>query len=309
MDKDKKMPSEFDNSILQISDNIRRTLQFISDDIKHKCEEIRLRAGKPVCLTVDGKVLFVCANSTVCNMLPKNPLISESAEVQKTLAALCKNSIYLHENEIKQGFISLPNGCRAGVCGMFNADGMLISVSSINIRIARQIFGCANELLPYANGGLLIAGPPGSGKTTMLRDLVRQLSNGENGKYSRVTVIDSRSEISGGGVLDLGVNTDILYTLDKSVGIDIALRTMYPNYIAFDEIGNVKELNGVTHCFNAGVGIITTAHCRDRSDLLRRQVVRQIIKSGAVSNVALLPDVFNKCIQILTPQEIKRQCF
>ena len=182
------MSKEFDNAISSLADKIKRTLQFLPHDIKQRCEEIRLRAGLPLCLTICGKVMFVCEDSSVSGVLPRNPLIATKEIVTESLAQLCNNSIYLHENEIKQGFVSLKNGNRAGVCGVFNAEGMLISVSSINIRIARQIFGCANDLLPFIRGGLLIAGPPGSGKTTMLRDLVRQLSSGTQGIYYRIAV-------------------------------------------------------------------------------------------------------------------------
>ena len=283
------MPKEFDNAIFKISDKIKRTLEFLPNSIKQKCEEIRLREGLPVCLTVGGKVFFVCKNSRVCNMLPSDPLIATKEDVTDSLAKLCNNSIYLYENEIKQGFISLDSGNRAGVCGVFNAEGMLVSVSSINVRIARQVFGCAQTLLPFANGGLLIAGPPGSGKTTMLRDLIRLLSNGENGEYFRMVVVDSRREISGGGVLDLGFNTDVIYTLDKAVGVQMALRTMFPQFIAFDEIGTSDELRSIKECFNAGVGIITTAHCHTKDELFSRDVTRQIIKCRAIKNTVLLP--------------------
>ena len=298
------MPAEFDNAILQIADNLKRTLTFIPQKVKQKCEEIRLRAGLPVCLTVGGKVLFVCRNSTVCDVLPQNALTATNDDIQQTLSLLCNRSVYLHENEIRQGFISLPNGCRAGVCGVFNADGMLVSVRSINIRIARQIFDCARNLLPYTSGGLLIAGPPASGKTTMLRDLIRLLSSGYGDCYYRVAVIDSRGEISGGGALDLGVNTDILYTPSKAIGTDIALRTMYPDFIAFDEIGTAAELNSVRNCFNAGVGIITTAHCRDVADIMRRDVTRAIVESGAVANVALLSQNIGAMPQVLNIKEL-----
>lgn len=299
------MPTEFDNAILRIADKIKRTLQFIPDNIKKQCEEIRLRQGLPVCLTVGGRVMFVCNNSDVSQFLPQNCIIASEDDMQQTLSLLCNKSIYLHENEIRHGFVSLPYGCRAGVCGAFNADGMLVSITSINIRIARQIIGCADRLLPCAEGGLLIAGPPSCGKTTMLRDLVRQLSNGYNGRYYRVTVIDSRSEISGGAnVLDLGVNTDVLFTGDRAKGTDIALRTMFPNFIAFDEIGTRDELDGVSRCFNAGVGILTTAHCNNLADIMRRNVTRDIVKSGAISSVAFLSESVGEQPQILDVKEL-----
>ncbi len=296
---------EFDSAILQIADNLNRTLQFVSPEIKYKCEEIRLRSGMPVSLTINGKVNFVCQDSAVCSVLPKNPLIATSETVQKTLALLCKNSIFLHENEIKQGFVSLSNGCRAGVCGVFNAEGMLVSVSSINIRIARQILGCGNALLPYVKGGLLIAGPPGSGKTTILRDVIRLLSNGEDGQYYRVAVIDSRGEISG-DMFDIGVSTDILHTPQKSTGVDIALRTMSPQFIVFDEIGTMTELESIQNCFNSGVGIITTAHCSGKEELLRRNITREIIKSGTIKHIALLSENLGQSPQILSCEELEK---
>ena len=301
------MSTEFDNTLLQLADSIKRTLTFIPQDIKQKCEEIRLRTGLPVCLTVGGRVMFVCKNSAVCDSPMPDTLIATEDDIKQTLSLLCRQSVYLHESEIKQGFVSLACGGRAGVCGAFNADGMLTSVLSINIRIARQIFDCAKNLLPYVKGGLLIAGPPGCGKTTMLRDLVRLLSDGADGNFYRVAVIDSRYEISGGTAFKLGANTDVLYTADKATGTQIALRTMYPHFIAFDEIGTAAELGAVRDCFNAGVGIITTAHCREASDIMRRDVTREIIKSGAVSGVALLSQKVGAPPQILTQRELK-QC-
>lgn len=298
------MKNEFDNAILQIAHNIQRTLFFLPENIKQNVEEIRLRAGLPVCLTVKGKVLFVCRNSTVTQFNTAECLVVSHDDLKNTLSLLCNNSVYLHESEIKQGYISLSHGNRAGVCGVFNAEGMITTVSSVNIRIARQIFGCAKPLISYIGGGLLIAGPPGCGKTTVLRDLIRLLSNGENGCCQRVTVIDSRGEISGGfgdkPFNDLGANTDILYTQNKALGTQIALRTMFPNIIAFDEIGTDDELQSVLDCFNAGVQIITTAHCCNKDDIMCRTVTRNIVASGAIESVALFskkigapPQIFN----------------
>lgn len=300
---------EFDNIIAHLSENIKRTLRFVDENIKNTCEEIRLREGLPLCLTVGGKVLFVCKNSKVCDTVSRDVFTVTKDEIQETLSLLCNRSVYLHEKEIKQGFISLPYGCRAGVCGVFNSDGMLVSVRSINIRIARQIFDCARVLLPYARDGLLIAGPPGCGKTTLLRDLIRLLSNGENGQFYRVSVIDSRYEISGGGTLQLGVNTDVIYTLDKAKGVDIALRTMFPDFIAFDEVGTEAELKSLYGCFNAGVSVITTAHCNKKEDLYLRELIHKILENRVVENVALVSKNMGQPPQIFNLQEIKQYAF
>ncbi len=300
------MDNEFDKILNYTSYRLSRVLSFIPDDIKKKCEEIRIRKGLPLCLTVAGKVMFIASDSSVTTFLPKNCFIADNEDVTKTLSLLCNNSVYLHESEIKQGFVSVTGGYRAGVCGSFNADGMLIRVNSINIRIARQIFDCGTNLVPYATDGLLIAGPPGSGKTTILRDVIRLLSNGNSSRYYRVVVIDSRGEISGGSdVFDLGVNTDVLYTENKAIGTQIALRTMFPNIIAFDEIGTTLELDSVKDCFNAGVGIITTVHCHSKDDLMCRKIVKNIIESGAISNIALLGKTPGDIPQIIDVKRLK----
>ena len=114
------MKSEFDNTILSIAENIQRVLLFIPESIKQSVEEIRLRAGLPVCLTVEGRVMFVHSDSTVLPQLKNNGLIISQKDLNDTLSKLCNNSVYLHESEIKQGYISLSRGNRAGVCGVFN---------------------------------------------------------------------------------------------------------------------------------------------------------------------------------------------
>jgi len=215
---------------------------------------------------------------------------------------LCKNSVYAHTEEIKNGYIIMNSGHRAGVCGRVVKEGMK-DISSVNIRIAREVIGCANTLAErFDGGGILIAGPPGSGKTTMLRDTVRQLSDGIFDRFLRVAVIDSRGELSGSckgqSVNNLGANTDVLLIEDKAKGAMMALRTMFPDIIAFDEIGTAVELESVSDCFNAGVAVITTAHIGDKSDLFRRSVTSALLKSGIISTVAVLSDRVSGQVEI-----------
>ncbi len=297
--------AQFDTALYGVPVRLRRTLEFLPQEIKGLVEEIRIRAGLPVCLTVKGQTLFVCKSGGVSDYITGDILKSTAEEAHESFLLLCKNSVYAHTAELKCGYIIMPCGNRAGVCGSFSSDGKLSHVTSVNIRIAREVYGCAD--IPASNfcGGMLIAGPPCSGKTTVLRDLIRQLSSGVRGNYYRIAVVDSRGELSGGGgVNDLGENTDVLMIENKALGTEIALRTLSPDIIAFDEIGTACELKSISDCFNAGVDIITTAHISDKDDLMRRSVTRQLIEGGMISNVVLLTKNIGAAPQIIEAEDI-----
>ena len=138
----------------------------------------------------------------------------------------------------------------------------------------------------------------------MLRDFIRTLSNGYNGRINRVAVIDSRGEISGGGMHDLGLATDVLNAENKAQGVEIALRTMFPDVIAFDEIGNTDELKAVSQCFSAGVKIVTTAHIDSLFDLETREITKKLTQSGAIDQIAVLPRITGGKITVTTPKEL-----
>lgn len=302
----------FDDVLYGVSERVRTVLEKVSPTVKSNTAEIRMRIGLPLTLTVGSETVFLRNDGQTQFFLTNDLFKTEKSDLLESFKKLCNNSVFAHENELKNGFIIMKNGCRAGVCGNLTSNGNMTDISSINIRIAREVFGCANDILKnYKNGGILIAGPPGSGKTTILRDLVRQLSNGSGGRFHRIAVIDSRCEISGsfGGVSanDLGANTDILITENKALGIEIAVRTMFPHIVAFDEIGNTDELKSVSDSFCAGVNIITTSHIGNLQELERRNVTKALIKSGVINQVAILPKIHGGIIKLYDPREILRE--
>ena len=264
----------FNSALYGVSERIREKLEKLPTAVRQGAEEIRLRTGLPVALTVGGETVFVLESGKVSFYITQGLLRAEKRDVEESFRLLCKNSAFAHSEELKNGFIMMEGGHRAGVCGRLTENGVMHDVSSVNIRIAREIFGAANDIArAYKGGGLC-------------------------GRIYRVAVIDSRGEISGssGGIAynDLGAGTDVLLTADKAAGLEIAVRTMFPDIVAFDEIGTERELAGVSGSFNAGVSIITTAHAGGEEDLMRRAVTRELIKSGAVNSVAFLPSLLGR---------------
>ncbi len=300
--------NQFGSALYGVGERIRDVLKRLPDNVKQKCEEIRLRIGLPVCLTVCGRTMFVSNDARAIEYITRDLLIAGKSDLEESFRLLCRDSVYAHSAEIENGFIMMSAGHRAGICGTITQDGTMRDISSVNIRIAREVFGSATPIVKqFDGGGVLIAGPPGSGKTTILRDLVRQLSEGITGKFYRVVVVDSRGEISGSfnGIRsnDLGKNTDVLLCADKALGTQMAVRTMFPDIVAFDEIGTSLELKSVSDSLNAGVGIITTAHIGSFGDLARRSVTKGLLTSGAISNIAVLSGEIGGEIDIISCED------
>lgn len=278
----------FDSALYPIPERIAEVLRGLPICIKNSAYEIRLRAGRPVSLTGD-MVYYISKRSEAQSTVPRDVLIAEEEELYEVLTRLCGHSVYTRAEELRNGYVSMKHGHRAGVCGRFQS-GYFRDISSVNIRIAREVTGAAKQLYDKVGKGILIAGSPGSGKTTVLRDLVRNLSDG--GK--RISLIDTRGELAaangGRATLDVGVNTDVISGGDKAKGVEIALRTLFPEYIAFDEIGSTAELDAVAESFHSGTGIITTAHASSLEELKSRGVTSRLIKLGAIENIAILPE-------------------
>lgn len=303
----------FKNALPNFPISIQNVLKCINEKDTVNIQEIRLRSFNPLSVTKNSETLFVDGAGNLGNN-PLNSYVVTDNEVKETYRLICAGSVYSHINEIKDGFVILKHGNRAGICGTFTDEGILSDITSVNIRIARQIFGSAKIIAEnYKGGGVLIAGPPGSGKTTMLRDFIRILSSGERGKFYRVCVIDKRGELSaahsGRIYNDLGPNTDVYLGVENAKGIEMAIRTMYPDIAAFDEISTIEQANSIIDSFNAGVDIVTTAHIFTESDLLRRAPTIKLLDSGAIKTVVILPFFLNGQIKIMSPERLKLKCF
>ena len=293
--------NRFYHALSYLAPEAAKLLHLLESEAAARVQEIRLRAGQPLCLTLNGRPAFVDRAGELHFRAAPRLFIIESALLHDTFLRLCEYSVHTREQELRHGFVTLPGGHRAGICGtaVLDRDNVhaLRDISSVNLRIAREYPDCAADLmarLPADFSGLLIAGRPGSGKTTLLRDAARRLAGGltSGGRIYRVAVLDERGEIAaargGQPQNDLGLCADVIAGCPKETAIEMAVRTLSPDYIIFDEIGRAAEAEQVVKGMSAGVRFIATVHAGDRAELLRGATARLLLEAGAFSHVALL---------------------
>lgn len=275
-----ELVSRYEQAAAILPSRLRKAALALSEEDKAAAEELRLRAGRP--LTA---------------LLPAGELPLEAEVEPEELETLCdiatEFSRYAASETIREGFLPVRGGFRVGLCGTaVMKDGVntnLKNLSSAVIRIARERRGAASNLAPrlFQNGtfaSTLILSPPGGGKTTLLRDLVRCLSEGgPEHPPQRVSLLDERGEVAvvyrGSPQMDVGPRTDVLDACPKALGIPIVLRAMNPQVIAVDEITLQEDVRAMSLAAGCGVGLLATVHAAGVPELLQKPLYRQLLEN------------------------------
>lgn len=274
-------------------DRIRASLAAVPLRVQKTVREIRLRQGRPLSLVLMGTTVFLTSGGTVTNTPAQAAVIPDEADLRECFQRVCGYSVHSCEEQIRQGFLTLPGGHRVGLSGTaVQEDGKIITlreVSSMNFRIARSFPNISGDFVQRFYGdslpSILLSGAPMSGKTTFLKDIIAALSSGKVGKYIKIAVVDERGELgavyNGTPQIELGPCTDVLTGYPKGEGMNIALRTLSPELIVCDEIGGEGETNAIRMSLNAGTAVLATAHAGNLDALTRRPQIRALIDEGA----------------------------
>lgn len=283
--------------------SIREVIQSLPRTILGSLEEIRIRQNRPLEVITSEQSWFVSRNRQL-NMTPKESILPNREECIKLLNLLSNHSLYAMEEELRRGYVTIEGGHRVGLAGKVVVEQgrvkHLREVTGFNIRIAREVRGVGEALLPIIFESneilhnVLIVSPPQCGKTTLLRDLARLISTGDEKRYSsrKIGIVDERSEIAGcvGGVPqhDVGPRTDILDACPKAEGMMMMIRSMSPEVMIVDEIGRLEDLYAMHEAIHAGVKVISTAHGHNWEEVSRRAELGELLQQGVFERVILL---------------------
>lgn len=296
------VPAGFAVEVLgKLAPRVAEVLQSATPGLRSPLEEIRLREGRPLHLVLTQGDCFVGSDGRAVPD-PRGAWCAGRDDLQRTFQLMTGGSVYAWEDEVRSGFLTLFGGHRVGVTGRAVTEAgrirTLKHVAGLNIRIAREVIGCAGPVLPHIVAGgrvlsTLIISPPQAGKTTVLRDLVRQISYGAPGlRGCKVGLVDERSEVAGcwEGVpqRDMGPRTDVLDACPKAEGLMLLVRSLSPQVVAVDEIGRAADAEAVLEALHAGVAVVATAHGSSLEDVSRRPALTELVRSGAFDRAVIL---------------------
>lgn len=276
-------------------------------------EEIRIRSNRPIFLKMGQEEV-------------KTECMVHTEQILEILQKLCDNSIYTYQNQICNGYITIKGGHRIGITGnVVIKDGQVVNIPhiySLNFRIARQVLECSMPAFKYILDtdknsiyNTIILSPPGRGKTTLLRDIIRKLSNGiDEYKFHGVNVgvVDERGEIAamyrGIPQNDVGIRTDVLDNISKDLGMKMLVRSMSPKVITADEIGTNQDIEAIEYAICSGVKGIFTAHGSGVKDIIQNPILGKLYKQSIIERILLIKENREICMQYEKRREELYDC-
>lgn len=264
-----------------------------NESILDELQEIRIRCNRPIILKLRNCEIVIEYN------------VNQN-EILAILERLCNNSIYAYKNQICEGFITVKGGHRVGITGTAVVENKKIInvkyITSLNFRIAREVLGCSlkilDKIVDFKTGSVnntLIVSPPGKGKTTMLRDVIRNISNGVlefNFRGKTCGVVDERGEIAamyrGQPQNDIGLRTDVIENVSKAKGMKMLIRSMAPEVIACDEIGSKEDVEAIKEATISGVKGIFTMHGSSLEEIKLNKDINELIENKQIEKIIFL---------------------
>ena len=279
----------FDEAAALLPPALRQGIQALPPLVRRNVEEIRLRAGRCPAVVVGGDELSLSAAKV------------GRRELELTVEIATRASAHTALESVRQGYFTVKGGHRIGLCGnVWTENGQiknLRSLSSLNIRVAHAVPGCGEEILPalfckWKLQNTILLSPPGGGKTTLLRDLTRLLSDGAHGPPLRVGLADERGEVAalweGEPQFDVGERTDVLEGCPKAQGLMILLRGMTPQVLCCDEITDPADCSALETCENCGVRLLCTVHAESVEELRKKPLYRSLLDRGNFERAVVL---------------------
>jgi len=285
----------FESASAALGGSFYRMLSTVGQKQRSHATEITLRKDRCFCINSECDTVFFSKTGNMCTDAAFQLYRPSAAEMEECLFRLCDYSVQTHRDQLSQGYITVKGGHRAGICGNAVRDtaGKIINfsdISTIRLRIARNIVGVADQFKAYFLGqnadtlrSLLIAGAPGTGKTTILRDIANAISNARYGRFFAVSAADERGELSPEGIC-----CDVIRNMPKAEAILLAVRNLRPDAVLCDEIGTTAEASALTEVVNSGVAVYASIHAGSAAELLLKPQMYILSENKVFQQTVLL---------------------